>query len=126
MAFMDRMMLNLPAAWAVRTINALPPSWQERKRKRDLKTSLRLAATRSKFYREKFLSANVDAGQIQSPADLKNFFTTADDLLSVPAEDFLCAPPQLAFETAGTSGRNKRLFYDYEEFEKAARRASKA
>jgi phenylacetate-CoA ligase len=124
MAFMDRMMLNLPAAWAVRTINALPPSWQERKRKKDLSASLRLAATRSKFYREKFLSANVDAGQIQSPADLKNFFTTADDLLSVPAEDFLCAPPQLAFETAGTSGRNKRLFYDYKEFEKAARRAS--
>ena len=124
MAFMDQMMLNLPAAWAVRIINVLPPSWQEGKRKRDLKTSLRLAATRSKFYREKFLSANVDAGQIQSPADLKHFFTTADDLLNVPAEDFLCAPPQLAFETAGTSGRNKRLFYDYEEFEKTARRAS--
>src|SRR5262249_61682226 len=61
---------------------------------------------------------------MQSPADLGNFFTTANDLLNVPSEDFLCASPQLAFETAGTSGRNKRLFYDYEEFEKAARRAS--
>jgi phenylacetate-CoA ligase len=89
-----------------------------------LKTSLRLAATRSKFYREKFRSVNAGLGQIQSPGDLGKFFTTADDLLNVPSEDFLCASPQLAFETAGTSGRNKRLFYDYEEFEKAARRAS--
>ena len=126
MAFMDRMMLNLPAAWAVRIIDALPVSMQERKRKRDLKTSLRLASTRAKFYREKFSSVHIDAGQMQSPADLGNFFTTADDLLNVPSEDFLCSSPQLAFETAGTSGRNKRLFYNYEEFEKAARRASVA
>src|SRR5215468_2949352 len=124
MAFLDRVMLRLPTPWAVSMINALPSSWQDRKRKNDLKTSLRLAATRSKFYREKFRSVNAGLGQIQSPGDLGKFFTTADDLLNVPSEDFLCASPQLAFETAGTSGRNKRLFYDYEEFEKAARRAS--
>ena len=124
MAFLDRVMLRLPTPWAVSMINALPSSWQDRKRKNDLKTSLRLAATHSKFYREKFRSVNADLGQIQSPGDLGRFFTTADDLLNVPSEDFLCASPQLAFETAGTSGRNKRLFYDYEEFEKAARRAS--
>jgi phenylacetate-CoA ligase len=124
MAFLDRVMLRLPTPWAVSMINALPSSWQDRKRKNDLKTSLRLAATRSKFYREKFRSVNADLDQIQSPGDLGRFFTTADDLLNVPSEDFLCASPQLAFETAGTSGRNKRLFYDYEEFEKAARRAS--
>jgi len=124
MAFLDRVMLRLPTPWAVSMINALPSSWQDRKRKNDLKTSLRLASTRANFYREKFRSANADLGQIQSPGDLGKFFTTADDLLNVPSEDFLCASPQLAFETAGTSGRNKRLFYDYEEFEKAARRAS--
>jgi len=80
MAFMDRMMLNLPTAWAVRIINTLPVSMQERKRKRDLKTSLRLASTRAKFYREKFSSVHIDAGQMQSPADLGNFFTTADSV----------------------------------------------
>src|SRR5262245_20034270 len=119
MGVMDRVMLSLPAAWAVKVINAMPSTWQERKRKKDLKTTLRLASSRAKFS-----SAQIDAGQIQSPEDLGNFFTTADDLLNVPAEDFLCAAPQLAFETAGTSGRNKRLFYNHEEFEKAARRAS--
>ena len=124
MGFIDRMMLRLPAAWAVNVINAMPSTWQEHKRKSDLKTSLRLASARAKFYREKFSSAHIDAGQIQSPEDLGNFFTTADDLLNVPAEDFLCAAPQLAFETAGTSGRNKRLFYNHKEFEKAAQRAS--
>jgi len=124
MAFLDRMMLNLPAAWAVKIIDALPPSWQDRKRKNDLKTSLRLASTRAKFYREKFSSNNIDVDRIQSPADLANLFTTADDLLNTPSEDLLCATPQLAFETAGTSGRNKRLFYNHEELETAARRAA--
>ena len=57
MAFLNRMTLSLPAAWAVSVVNALPPSWLERKRKRDLKTSLRLASTRAKFYREKFSSS---------------------------------------------------------------------
>src|SRR6516225_2554039 len=124
MAFMDRMMLNLPAAWAVRIIDALPVSMQERKRKRDLKTSLRLASTRAKFYREKFSSVHIDAGQMQSPADLGNFLTTADDLLNVPSEDFLCSSPQTSLETASTSGRHTRLSYKSAELPKAACSAS--
>ena len=63
MAFLDRMTLSLPAAWAVSAVNALPLSWLERKRKRDLKTSLRLASTRAKFYREKFSSVHIDGGE---------------------------------------------------------------
>src|SRR5215510_13523250 len=38
------------------------------------------------------------------------FFTTANDLLNVPSEDFLCSSPQLAFETAGTSDATKGSF----------------
>ncbi|MBI4488244.1 MAG: phenylacetate--CoA ligase family protein [Deltaproteobacteria bacterium] len=89
-----------------------------------LKRSLRLVASRSKFYRERFFIHKIDINRIQSPADLGALFTTADDLLNTPSEEFLCAPPQLAFETAGTSGRNKRLFYRYEEFDMAARRGA--
>src|SRR5262245_16204711 len=117
------MTLSLPVAWAVSVVNALPPSWLERKRKRALKTSLRLASTRAKFYRRNFPRPHRRRPNAIACGS-GEFFTTANDLLNVPSGDFLCSSPQLAFETAGTSGRNKRLFYNYEEFENAARRAS--
>jgi len=123
-AFLDRMTLSLPAAWAVSVVNALPPSWLERKRRREFENIVAPGIDAGEILSGEVLLVHIDAGQMQSPADLGNFFTTANDLLNVPSEDFLCSSPQLAFETAGTSGRNKRLFYNYEEFESTARRVS--
>src|SRR5215813_10491130 len=118
------MPLSLPAAWAVSVVNALPPSWLERKRRREFENIVAPGIDAGEILSGEVLRVHIDAGQMQSPADLGNFFTTANDLLNVPSEDFLCSSPQLAFETAGTSGRNKRIFYNYEEFESTARRVS--
>lgn len=89
-----------------------------------LRRTARLAASRSTFYRERFSLHKIDTDKVRSPADLGDLFTTADDLLNTPSEEFLCAPPQLVFETAGTSGKNKKLFYRYNEFDKAARKGA--
>ena len=39
----------------------------------------------------------------------------------LPAEDFLCREPELVFETTGTSGGPKRVYFSYEELDFAAR-----
>src|SRR5262244_4059759 len=104
------MTLSLPAAWAVSVVNALPPSWLERKRRREFENIVAPGIDAGEILSGEVLLVHIDAGQMQSPADLGNFFTTANDLLNVPSEDFLCSSPQLAFETAGTSGRNKGSF----------------
>src|SRR4051794_12690562 len=108
LALLERLITLQPQRTA-KLLKVLPSSWQQYQRMHALKRSLRLVASRSKFYRERFFLRDMDINRIQSPADLGDLFTTADDLLNTPSDAFLCAPPQLAFETAGTSGKNKKL-----------------
>ncbi len=69
----------------------------------------------SSFYRERFQAAGLNPARLQKPADLGDFYTTADDLRAQPTEAFVCAPPQMGFETTGTTARNKRLYFSNEE-----------
>ena len=54
------------------------------------------------------------ADRVRRPEDLGNIFTTPEDLRNLPAEDFLCREPQLVFETTGTSGGPKRVYFTYD------------
>jgi phenylacetate-CoA ligase len=68
----------------------------------------------SRFYREAFERAGIDADAVSTPADLGDFYTMPEDLASRP-EDFICQPPQIVFESSGTSGKNKRVYYSDRE-----------
>src|SRR5882672_8613246 len=84
--------------------------------KLDFKTTVRWVAARSAFYRRKFQEHRIDPSLVRCPADLGDLFTTSEDLLTNPIEDFLCDRPQLGFETTGTlSPRSKKLFFSLEE-----------
>jgi len=76
--------------------------------------TIRWVAKRSPFYREAFRARGIDPRQVRSTADLGDFFTTPDDLSRDP-EKFLCAPPSFVFESSGTSGRNKQVYFDTRE-----------
>ncbi len=82
--------------------------------------TVRYAARHQKFFADKLRERNLDPSKIRKPDDLKDVFTTAEDLLSHPPEDFLCRPPQVVFETTGTSGPPKRLYFTYHELDHAA------
>ena len=121
---LDRSILTQPPERAAKIIRALPPSLQQSRKRNALRRTLNLAASQSTFYRRKFSSHQIDIARVQSPGDLGDLFTTAEDLWNTPPEELVCAAPQLAFETAGTSGKNKRLFFRYDEFDLTARRAA--
>src|SRR5438045_2505818 len=72
--------------------------------------TVRWAAARSPFYQQAFAEQGIDPAKVKTPADLKNFFTTPDDLATRP-EEFLCEKPSIVFESSGTSGVNKRVYY---------------
>jgi len=80
----------------------------------------RYAATRQKFLARKLDEAGIDPARVLRPEDLGSVFTTAEDLLSLPAEDFLCCEPEAVFETTGTSGTPKRTYFSYAELDAAA------
>jgi phenylacetate-CoA ligase len=79
------------------------------------------AARHQKFFAEKLRKHGLSASRIRKPQDLGDIFTTPEDIISRPPADFICRPPQLVFETTGTSGPPKRLYFSYDELERCAR-----
>lgn len=82
---------------------------------------VRYAAENQKFFARKLREAGIDPKKVRRPEDLRDIFTTPDDLRSLPSEEFLCAEPELVYETTGTSGGPKRVYFSYEELELSAR-----
>jgi phenylacetate-CoA ligase len=82
---------------------------------------VRYAATRQKFFARQLREKGVDPVRVRRPEDLAEIFTTADDLLKLRAEDFLCRPAQAVFETTGTSGGSKKTYFGYDELDFAAK-----
>ena len=82
---------------------------------------VRYAARRQEFIKRKLRENGIEPGDVRRPEDLGNIFTTPEDLRNLPAEDFICREPQLVFETTGTSGGPKRVYFTYDELEFTAR-----
>jgi phenylacetate-CoA ligase len=82
---------------------------------------VRYAAQRQKFFQRKLRENGIDPSRVRRPEDLGNIFTTPEDLRNLPAEDFICREPELVFETTGTSGGPKRVYFSYDELEFSAR-----
>ncbi len=82
--------------------------------------TVRWAADRSPFYRRTFKAHGIDPSRVRTPADLGNLFTTPDDIAANP-EEFLCEPAQIVFESSGTSGKNKQVYYSRKEWERIGR-----
>jgi len=79
------------------------------------------AARHQKFFARKLSGSGINPSRVRRPEDLDEIFTTAEDLLTLPSEEFLCREPQAVFETTGTTGRPKRTYFSYDELDFAAR-----
>ncbi|PYV19106.1 MAG: hypothetical protein DMG21_02725 [Acidobacteria bacterium] len=79
------------------------------------------AARHQKFFARQLHERGINPSRVTRPEDLGDVFTTPEDLLSLPAEDFICREPQAVFETTGTTGRPKRTYFSYDELDYAAR-----
>lgn len=86
--------------------------------------TVRLAASRSAFYRAKFNRHGIDPKRVRSPADLGEFFLTSEELRATPPSELCCAPPELAIESSGTTGRITRIFLSHEELDYYARQGA--
>jgi phenylacetate-CoA ligase len=72
------------------------------------------AGKHSPFYREAFAKHNINVRSVKTPADLGDFFTTSEDIIERPT-DFICQSPSIVFESSGTSGKNKQIYYTENE-----------
>ncbi len=83
-------------------------------RNQHFRATVRFAAKHSRFYREAFARRNIDAQAVVTPADLGDFYTMPDDIVANP-ESFICKKPSIVFESSGTSGKNKQIYYSQRE-----------
>ena len=98
-------------------LNALPPSAISALQRTKFRQTLRLAATRSPFYREQFRLRGIDVRRIRHPSELGDFYTTGEDLRA-HVEDFKTGRGDTAFETTGTtSPEPKRVFFSRREID---------
>ncbi len=119
---LDRFVLGDDIPRRYNFIRGVSPKMIEIARNKGFRKLVRYLGERSPFYQEQFRKNNIDPNRVRTPSDLGDFYTTAEDLRSRPAKDFLCAKPQLVFETTGTkSPKPKKVCFDYAEIEEYAK-----
>ncbi len=99
---------------------AVPRSFIRRLQIDEFRQVVRYAAAHQRFFAQKLKEHRLDASSIRRPEDLGDIYTVPEDLISRPPEDFLCRPPDTVFETTGTSGPPKRLYFSYDEIDRSA------
>jgi len=105
-------------------IRHLPMPVLDRLRQMALRRTVRLAAERSRFYRDKFAASKIDPRRVRSLADLQSCETTPEDLRATAPEDFLCGRPELVIESSGTAGRVTRVYLSHAELDYYARQGA--
>src|SRR5580700_2479760 len=115
-ALLDQWLIGSNVRRRARIASRIPPSVVPALRRGKFRRLLRYVNEKSPFYRRRFKEAGIDVRGVRTPEDLGGFFTTAQDLREHPVEDFLCARPELGFETTGTTSRtSKRVYFSRHE-----------
>src|SRR5882724_3648023 len=103
----------------------IPQSFMDRLQRAAFRHQLRYVNARSKFYRERFAECGIDPNRISHPRQMGDFFTYAEEIRQRPGSDFLCAKPQIAFETTGTtSAIPKKIYFSNSEMQMTGRFAA--
>lgn len=101
-------------------LRALPPAIPDLLRQAAFKRTLRLAGSRSAFYKEKLARHGIRMENVKRPEDLGSFYTEPEELRNAP-ERFLCDRPEVAIESSGTTGHVARVFLSQRELDYSAR-----
>ena len=85
----------------------------------NFKGTIRYVGEHSQFYRRKFREHGIDPLKVTCPRDLGDLFTTPEDIRANP-DEFLCAAPDTAYESTGTtSKKTKRVYFSRQEVKDA-------
>jgi phenylacetate-CoA ligase len=117
---LERLVVGDSIPSLVRWGQSAPHGFVRRLQEDAFRDVVRYAARRQRFFARKLQASGIDPARVRRPEDLGGIFTAPEDLLSLPPEDFLCRAPEAVFETTGTSGEPKRVYFGYDELEASA------
>lgn len=118
--FADGIISALPPRVMGAMVKHTPRKFFEAKQNSAFRQVVRYAYKHSYFYKKKFDALKIDPHKVNKPEDLKNFFTTPNDI-SEMSEEFICRDPHIVFESSGTTGRNKRVYFTNDELDQIGR-----
>ncbi len=95
-------------------LRAVPREYFDWRKEKAFQAVVRYVYKKSKFYKRKFDELGIDPSRVKKPKDLGDFYTTPQDIID-HAEEFLCQRPHMVFESSGTTGKNKRIYFTQEE-----------
>jgi len=116
----DKIIQLTPPRLLAKTLKIIPRSAFDWKAGAQFRRLVRYAYKNSKFYRRRFDELGIDPSKVRKPQDLGSFYTTPLDIVE-HAEDFLCKEAGIVFESSGTTGRNKRVYFGYDELDEIGR-----
>lgn len=106
--------------WLLWYLRTLPAGVVSSLRRSAFRRTLRWAASRSSFYRQRFLDHAIDVAKVKGPEEMGDFFLSPEEVRELP-EKLLCARPDLAIESSGTTGHATRVFLSRRELDYNAR-----
>jgi len=110
----DKFISKTDPATLAGLIKRLPASFFNLKSRSSFRNIVRYAYNNSPFYKRKFDELGIDPNSIRTPEDLGDFYTSSQDIAN-NAEEFLAKKPTIVFESSGTTGRNKRVYFNLDE-----------
>ena len=97
----------------------IPERFRRKFEENNFRGTIRFVGEHSAFYKRKFAEHKIDPKKINYPEDLGGFFTTAEDIRANP-DEFVCLPPETAYESTGTtSKKTKRVYFSRNEVREA-------
>ncbi len=102
-----------------RIYQAMPPGLVATLRAQRFRKIVKYVGRHSAFYRKSFHDRGIDPAKVRTPADLGDFYTMPEDIVADP-KAFICRAPNIVFESSGTSGKNKQIYYDQSELSQIA------
>ena len=104
----------------LRYLQWIPPEILAQRRQSAFKRLMRLAVSHSSFYRDRFLQHGIDVKKVRAQEELGSFYLTSEELRRMP-EALLCAEPQVAIESSGTTGHAARVYLSHQELDYSAK-----
>jgi len=109
-------MANTSPEILAKRVNTVPRAYFEWKKQISFKQIVQYVYRHSKFYKRKFDEFRIRPDHVRKAEDLGDFYTLPEDLIQ-NAEEFLCQRPHIVFESSGTTGRNKRVYFTQGELD---------
>ncbi len=110
----DKIVSIAPPRALVALFKIIPRGLVDWKKSLAFQEVVRYAYKNSAFYKEKFDELGINPRTVLKPSDLGDFYTTPEDIIN-HSEELLCRNPHMVFESSGTTGRNKRVYFTQDE-----------